>query len=461
MKNKVLVVGDILLDKYVSGSVKRISPEAPVPVVNVYEEKYVLGGAANVAYNIASLGGEVTLLGVCGYDYEGAKVVEKIQEGHIKNEVIQEKGINTIVKFRVLGNGQQIVRLDYNDKFIVNSEIRKKIIKKIDVLLCENMILVISDYNKGVVEKEICQYMIKKAKNLDIDIVVDPKGNDWYKYRNCTIITPNFNELMIYYKKNIENSCDSIKKEVSNFCSEMNIEYLLITRSEKGMLLLSKKGEFIEFKTVAKSVFDVSGEGDTVVAILALFWNQLKKEEVIELANKGAGIVVGKSGTAKVTIEELYNNQDNVRKIKKRRELIDEVSRIRNDKRIVFTNGCFDILHPGHLLFLQKASELGEFMVVAINSDKSVRAIKGKNRPVNCQEDRAYMLAILPFVDRIVIFDEEDPCELLKEMKPDVLVKGGDYQIEDILGKEYAGEVKTIEFIDGYSTSKIINRINK
>lgn len=473
---KKFVLGDCLLDRYYYGKVSRVSPEAPIPVVNISEIKHTLGGAANVAANIIDMGNEVVLCGFIGSDDDGALFNSSVQEIGIESALITSTE-KTIVKARVVGNNQQITRLDFYDTPTYDEadyEALKQVIQK-SVFLCDAAI--ISDYNKGVCRTDVCHLLIQLCNERGIPVIVDPKGLNWDKYCKADIIKPNLSEFYdictVLPKAghnggiSFSNTDECIEKYISKISERYLINSVVVTRSEKGMSLYTD-GIIRHFATEAKSVFDVSGAGDTAVATIAC---ELAKgsdiETAIKIANIASGIAVGKVGTSTVTSEELdtaissLEIDRNISKIYNSKSLTETILKQRNSgKSIVFTNGCFDLFHRGHAVLIQKAASFGDFLIVAINSDESVKRLKGKERPLNKDEDRAYVIAALEDVDAVTIFEEDTPEKLLKVIKPDVIVKGGDYTEETVVGREYADRVEIVQLVDGYSTTKIIQKRN-
>ncbi len=459
-KIKVLIVGDVMLDQYLWGNVGRISPEAPVPVVNITETRMVPGGAANVANNVASLEGEVMLLGLIGADINGQQLKSLLTERSIKHDLITS-GKPTISKIRIIGNKQQMIRLDYEETTPPDADLTDALINKINTHINNYDIVVLSDYNKGTCTPEICRHLITSAKSNNIPVIIDPKGKNWDKYRGATLVTPNMKELNDLTEMEIMNDDTSLEKHLPDLFIKLGFENLLITRSEKGMSLFD--GQALEhFPTMAREVYDVSGAGDTVIAALTLgIASGYSLRDAVEFANIAAGIVVGKIGTVPIQKSDLYRDlhlsynkiisPDDIKTVNE--------SLKKENKKIVFTNGCFDILHIGHVKYLEKAKELGDILILGLNTDNSVRRLKGEDRPVNKEDDRAAVLAGLSSVDYIVKFDDDTPLNLIKSIKPDFLVKGGDYTIENVIGGEFAGQVVLIDFVEGYSTSRIIKKL--
>ena len=461
-KGHVLVFGDIILDRYISGSVDRVSPEAPVPVLKPSNEEIRLGGAANVALNLSSLGSNTTLIGVTGKDESSTQIIDLLKKNNIKKALSKSKH-PTISKLRILASQQQLIRIDNEEEFSETdwqsslSNYRKYINLK------KNKVLIISDYEKGTLRN--IPLIIREAKKLKKIILVDPKGDDFSKYKSADIITPNFQEFERVVGK--VNSEPEITKKGKDLIKSLNLNSLLITRGSEGMTLLDKRnGKVVreDFPTEARDVFDVSGAGDTVIASIAAgLAGGFSLSESIRLANLAAGIVVGKSGTATVSQAELVPYLG----LSESYVSFNEVKVYSKDlhergKKIVFTNGCFDILHAGHVEYLEAAKELGDKLIVAINTDRSVRKLKGSSRPVNTLAHRAKVLASLQCIDKVVFFDEDTPIKLIKAIRPDVLVKGGDYKLKDIVGhkevSQSGGSVVTIPLVKGLSTSKIISK---
>lgn len=457
----VLVIGDLMLDKYYFGNVRRISPEAPVPVVKVNREVYTLGGAGNVVNNIINLKAKAYVIGAIGKD-SNKNVIKQLLDEKQVNYHLLERNLPTITKIRVVGEHQQIVRIDFEEVKPLEQEELERVKQYILSLINKVDCLVISDYGKGMVTFELSQFVIKQAQEKNLPVIVDPKGSDWNKYRGATVVTPNLKELSDLLKMEIKNDDKEIETYGQEVRRKYSLTYLLVTRSEKGMSLITAN-EVYHIRSEAKEVYDVSGAGDTVVATLATAMSTgINTLDAVKIANTAAGIVVGKIGTAPITLNELRNVLNGYRnkKLKNLQDLLTEVAMLKaKGKKIVFTNGCFDILHRGHIEYLKEAKELGDVLIVGLNSDDSVRKIKGKDRPINKQEDRAELLASLEFVDYVVIFDEDIPYNLIKEIKPDVLVKGGDYKLEEIMGKEFAKKTITLPFIEGYSTTSIIEKM--
>ncbi|WP_449621685.1 D-glycero-beta-D-manno-heptose-7-phosphate kinase [Robertmurraya sp. Marseille-Q9965] len=462
----VLVIGDLMLDKYYFGDIKRISPEAPVPVVNLKEETKTLGGAANVANNLVHLGCKVSLAGVVGNDQGREELFELLEYKGVDVSGIVTDNRFTTTKTRIISGNQQVLRIDQEEQIEITDASLKQfeewISAKFNTEIYDSII--ISDYGKGFCRKELCQLAISFAKKKGIPIVIDPKGEDWGKYIGATMITPNLKELGDLLRKDILNQDQTIYEYGPMLRNKYALEYLLITRSEQGMSLIGAD-EMLHIPTLAKEVFDVSGAGDTVISTLAaLMGIGIPINDAVKVANIAAGIVVGKVGTYAVheddLIEELELLNEDKNKIyfdKKYQSIINKWKS--KGHSIIFTNGCFDLLHIGHATYLQRAKKMGDKLIVGLNSDESVKRLKGASRPIVLERDRAKMLSFFEFVDAVIVFDEDTPENLIADIRPDVLVKGGDYQAEAVLGKEYAGRVEILPFVDGYSTTTIIEKI--
>ena len=461
-KGKVIVFGDIMLDKYLSGSIDRISPEAPVPVLNPSSEEIRLGGAANVALNLSSLGVKTTLLGVTGKDDDSEKIIDLLKLNKIRFS-LRRSVVPTISKTRLLSSQQQLIRIDEEEKFS-DADWKASLSQFLKLVNQDNnKVFVLSDYGKGTLMDT--KLIIRRAKAKGKIILIDPKGKDFSKYVGADLITPNLNEFMEVVGKIASEK--ELTKKGKNLIKSLKLKALLITRGPDGMTLLENKNNKIkrtDFPTQARDVFDVSGAGDTVIASVASgLAADFTLEESIRLANIAAGIVVGKLGTASVYLDEIrphYEKRIPYLNLEGARSLV-ELFRERNQK-IVFTNGCFDILHAGHVEYLEAAKSKGDKLIVGINSDRSVSQLKGSKRPINKLIHRAKVLGSLRCVDEVVMFDEETPIKLIKSLKPDFLVKGGDYKVQDIVGydvvSKYGGSVITIPLIKGLSTTKILNQ---
>ncbi|QOP40806.1 D-glycero-beta-D-manno-heptose-7-phosphate kinase [Sulfurimonas marina] len=461
----ILVVGDLMIDHYLWGSCERISPEAPVQVVDIAKETAVLGGAGNVINNLKSLGAEVSVASVIGDDENGAELTGMLQDISVdtSNLVIQE-GRHTSKKSRIIAVSQQILRYDKESKDDIEAASTKNIVESLKNNIEEYDAIILSDYGKGVLTEELCQAVISLAKSKNKKVLVDPKGKDFSKYKGAYLLTPNKKEAQIATEIDIVDE-NSLTDALLKLKQECDLDISMITLSEDGIATYDEKLHISP--TVAKEVFDVTGAGDTVIASMAYALSLGKSiEDSAAFANLAAGVVVGKIGSATVTIDEIKEYEASLHKstsdahIKSFEDIKRLVDRYKvNGKKVVFTNGCFDILHVGHVKYLQVAKSFGDILIVGLNSDESVSRLKGPTRPVNIAEDRAYLLAALEAVDFVVPFEDDTPYELIKMIEPDVLVKGGDYEGKVVVGTEFAKELKLVDFVDGKSTTKTIEKI--
>lgn len=455
-----------MLDRYWSGGTGRISPEAPVPVVNVSGSEDRPGGAANVAVNVATLGAKVTLLGMCGHDENARILKEKLSSFDINCEFFEVPERDTITKLRVMSRNQQLLRLDFEKSF---ADVDKSaLLTTFNQALDDVDIVILSDYAKGCLSDP--QSLIRAAKQKGKKVIVDPKGSDFEKYANATLITPNVAEL--YAVVGEQDNEQSLVASAQSLKASLSLDGLLLTRSEDGMTLFETGEDEFHLPAKAKEVYDVTGAGDTVVSTLAVaLASRLPMQAACVLANLAASVVVGKLGTSTVTNTELALavgeqsvHLDGGVMSEEQLAIAMRASKSRGE-RIVMTNGCFDILHSGHVSYLEEAAQLGDRLIVAVNTDRSVTELKGPGRPVNNVNRRMAVLAGLSAVDWVVPFEEDTPQRLIARLLPDILVKGGDYKIEDIAGGkeviENGGEVKVLTFEDGVSTTGIIERITK
>ncbi|MBT0730421.1 bifunctional D-glycero-beta-D-manno-heptose-7-phosphate kinase/D-glycero-beta-D-manno-heptose 1-phosphate adenylyltransferase HldE [Rosenbergiella nectarea] len=459
----VLVIGDVMLDRYWYGPTQRISPEAPVPVVKVDEVEQRPGGAANVAMNVAALGAASRIIGLTGEDEAAEQLNVALTQVGVDCQFVALATHPTITKLRVLSRNQQLIRLDFEEPFDLQQS--KKIAERMPLALDNVGAVVLSDYAKGALAD--IQPLITQAREAGIPVLIDPKGHDFSRYRGATLLTPNLSEFEAVVGK-----CHSEQQLVEKgmaLLESCQLSALLVTRSEQGMTLLQPNKAPLHLPTQAQEVFDVTGAGDTVIGVLAAsLANGCTLEEASFLANTAAGIVVGKLGTSTVTPIELENalharpedgfgimSQSTLQKAL-------DAARQRGEK-IVMTNGCFDILHAGHVSYLTHARKLGDRLIVAVNSDASTARLKGPTRPINKLENRMIVLGALGAVDWVIPFEEETPQRLIAELLPDLLVKGGDYRPEDVAGGAEViangGEVRILNFEEGLSTTNIINKI--
>ena len=462
---KILVIGDLMIDHYLWGDCERISPEAPVQVVDIVNETTVLGGAGNAINNLNTLGADVSVCSVIGNDDNGRELIQMLESINIKTDyIIIEEDRKTSKKSRVIAVSQQVLRYDNESKNDIDSVSVNKILNSLENDISSYDIVVLSDYAKGVLTDELCQGVINAANKSDVKVLVDPKGSDFSKYRGAYLLTPNKKEAVLSTGIEIVDN-KSLKAALKKLKTECDLGLSLITLSEDGIATYDNEVKI--FPTVAKEVFDVTGAGDTVIASIAFALSVGKSiEDTAAFANLAAGVVVGKIGSATVTIDEIEEYEASLHKstsdahIKTFDEIKTIINRYRaNGKKVVFTNGCFDILHVGHVKYLQVAKSFADILIVGLNSDESVSRLKGPSRPVNIAEDRAYLLAALEAVDFVVPFGDDTPYNLIKMIEPDVLVKGGDYEGKEVVGTEFASELKLVDFVDGKSTTKTIEKI--
>ena len=458
----VLVVGDVMLDRYWHGSASRISPEAPVPVVRVTRTEDRPGGAANVALNIAALGASAVLVGVTGQDEAAAALVEQLRSVGVHTDFQQLAGQPTIVKLRAMSRQQQLLRMDFEERFEVDAAaLLQQVVSRLDSV----KVLVLSDYGKGSLVNH--QELIQAARAKGVAVLADPKGTDFSIYRGATLLTPNQAEF-----EAVAGVCTDEQQLLERgtlMLQDLELEALLVTRGEQGMTLIRKDQPALHLPAQAREVFDVTGAGDTVISTLATALAAGEElPEAMHLANVAAGIVVGKLGTATISAPELRRAvQGELRHGRGMLGLQQLKAAVADAKargeRVVFTNGCFDILHAGHVHYLEQARELGDRLIVAVNDDASVTALKGPGRPINSVDRRMAVLAGLGAVDWVTSFADDTPRALLEQLQPDVLVKGGDYGVDGVVGADivraYGGEVRVLGLVENSSTTAIVEKI--
>ena len=469
-KRSILVVGDMMLDRYYIGAVDRISPEAPVPVFRKTHERSVAGGAANVATNLVAAGQDVSLLSAIGDDESGSKLIDILSKSDIDCSLVVKSSKPTITKTRFLAeNNQQVLRLDEEDSRDIDDSEWHAVIQKLEGQIKKFKAVVISDYLKGFLTPALTQAVINLARKNNIKVFADIKDPILSKYKGTDLIKPNLNELIALSGMNVTSQEDLVAA-AEKLLRECDTQYVLCTQGAKGMTLVSRDHEPVFISAVGKEVFDVTGAGDTVIAYLvACFVNGYSLLEAMRIANIASGIQISKVGTSCVYPDEVQTAMNDLMMAKQAerryisREQIPLIRKCYRNKKIVFTNGCFDILHVGHMRYLRQAAQLGDLLIVGVNTDASVRRIKGNSRPINALQDRVEMLSALDFVDYVVVFDEETPFEVIKELQPDVLVKGGDYSIDQIVGKDlvrsHGGEVVVLPLVAEKSSTNIINKI--
>ncbi len=462
---RVLVVGDVMLDRYWHGGTSRISPEAPVPVVRVGESEDRPGGAANVALNIAALGAAASITGVTGQDEAAAVLSQRLQAAGVLCDFEQLADVPTITKLRVISRHQQLIRLDFEEPFSALDT--DHFAGRVEQLLDGKQVMILSDYGKGALQNH--QQLIQMARARGIAVLVDPKGRDFSIYKGATLLTPNLSEF-----ETIVGACadeETLVQKGRALLAELELEALLVTRGEHGMTLIRADQPELHLPARAREVFDVTGAGDTVISVLAAgLAAGVELPQAVALANIAAGIVVAKLGTAAISAPELRRavqaEQGAERGVVSHEQLLIALDDARaHGEKIVFTNGCFDILHAGHVGYLEDARKLGDRLVLAINSDASVKRLKGEGRPINPVERRMAVLAGLEAVDWVTFYEDDTPEDLLRQVKPDVLVKGGDYGVDQVVGAEivqaYGGDVKVLSFFDNCSTTAIVEKIKE
>ena len=465
-----LVIGDLMLDRYLWGKVERVSPEAPVPVVLIEKENARPGGAANVAANLVGLGLSCRLLGCVGEDDAGSQLTAAIaQSGVLTDGIVKLPHRPTVTKTRIIGGHQQMLRLDRESDRAFDAQERQALEAALRAVLGQKpAIVVLSDYAKGVLHPELCQLVIGLCRDASIPVLADPKGRDYSKYAGATALTPNRRETADACGES--GAIEALLDAAEALCQRLKLDFLAVTRSEEGISLL-EDGHRLHIPAMAKQVFDVSGAGDTVIATLAAgMVAGLSHHDALHLANLAAGIVVGQVGTVAINREQLLAeiaSED----MREQADKVCDLPRLQSHvagwraagERIVFTNGCFDLLHAGHVTYLEAARKLGDRLIVGLNTDRSVSALKGPTRPVIHEQDRARVMAALEVVDAVILFDEDTPLNLIEVIRPEVLVKGDDYTEDQVVGgaevKSWGGRVALVPIVPGRSTSNIIGKI--
>ncbi len=464
---KLLVIGDLMIDHYLWGSCERISPEAPVQIVNVKSESVVLGGAGNVINNLNALGAKVDVISVIGDCEISDELKTLLTDIRVNTQyLITQKDRITSKKSRIIASQQQVVRYDRESTDEISSESKNSVLDSFRNIIENYDGVLLSDYGKGVLTSELTQALITIANENGKKVLVDPKGLDYSKYKGAYLLTPNKKEAGEAMQVNIKDDA-SLTQAITQLKTECDLDVSLITLSEQGVAIYDDA--LRTHPTVAREVFDVTGAGDTVLASLGFALAcEYGIDDAVEFANLAAGIVVGKIGSATATLNEIIEYESSLNKSTSDEHIktLGEITALSQElkargKKIIFTNGCFDILHAGHVRYLETAKSYGDVLILGLNSDKSVTALKGKGRPINIQIDRAYILAALEAVDYVVIFDEDTPYNLIKAIKPHILVKGGDYEGKDVVGQDIADELKLVQFVDGKSTTRTIEKIQK
>lgn len=461
----ILVIGDLMIDHYLWGDCNRISPEAPVQVIDLKEETSSLGGAGNVVNNLKTLGAHVDVLTVVG-DCENTTHLKKLLN-QIKvrtNFLITEKNRVTSKKTRVISSNQQVVRYDNESIDDISKTSESKLLKTFHKIINEYDVLLLSDYGKGVLTDSLTKKVIQASKKLRIKTLIDPKGKDFSKYSGAHLITPNKREAELATGIKISDN-NSLKNAIKKLKQTLNLDISMITLSEEGIAIYDKGLKI--FPATVRSVFDVTGAGDTVLSSLG-FALAIKNDINLaaKLSNLAAGVVVGKIGSATASMNEIIEYESSLHKSSSDVHIKnwDEIQSLVNDfkiqkKKIAFTNGCFDIVHSGHIRYLEKSKTFADILIVGINSDKSVSKLKGSSRPINTEKDRAFIIAALECVDYVVIFEEDTPEKLIKFISPDILVKGSDYKKSEVVGNEYVDDVRLVQLVEGKSTTNIIEKI--
>ena len=470
-KKNILVIGDLMLDRYLIGSVNRISPEAPVPVLLLKDSQDRAGGAANVAANLNGLGLQTQIIGCIGDDAAGVTLKKIITDSGVDTAlVMMSKHRPTISKTRVMSGNQQIVRIDDESAVAFTKEENICLFNNVAKALKEKTaIVILSDYAKGLLSEASCKLIIKQCKILGIPVIADPKGRDYSKYKGATALTPNKKETAEVSGIDMENT-EALLIAAKQLKEDLGLDFIAVTRGEEGITFIDNI-HTTNIPATAKKVFDVSGAGDTVIATLAAgLVHGLTPHDSLQLSNIAASIVVGKVGTVPVLHAELLNalksegSQSQTDKIFDQTQLV-ALTKYWKDtqQRIVFTNGCFDLLHAGHVIYLEAAKKTGDRLILGLNTDRSVSALKGPSRPVICEDDRARVVAALSSVDAVILFDEDTPLQLICAIKPDVIVKGEDYTVDQVVGgtevRSWGGRVILIPLVQGRSTSNIITKL--
>ena len=464
---RLLVIGDLMIDHYLWGSCERISPEAPVQVVNVKSESAVLGGAGNVINNLNALGAQVDVISVIGDCEISDELKALLTDIKVNTQyLITQKDRITSKKSRIIASQQQVVRYDRESTDEISSESQKEILTTFRSIIEDYDAVLLSDYGKGVLTFELTQSLISIANENNKKVLVDPKGLDYSKYTGAFLLTPNKKEASEATQIIIKDET-SLTQAITQLKTQCDLDVSLITLSEQGVAIYDNK--LRTHPTVAREVFDVTGAGDTVLASLGFALAcEYEIDDAVEFSNLAAGVVVGKIGSATATLNEIIEYESSLNKSTSDEHIktLSEIATLSEElkargKKIIFTNGCFDILHAGHVRYLETAKSYGDILILGLNSDRSVTALKGEGRPINIQMDRAYILAALEAVDYVVVFDEDTPYNLIKAIKPHVLVKGGDYEGKEVVGQDIADELKLVQFVDGKSTTRTIEKIQK
>jgi len=462
---KILVIGDLMIDHYLWGECERISPEAPIPIVNIDDENTVLGGAGNVVNNLVALGAQTDILSVigdCDIANELGTLLSNINVS--TNHLVKEKGRLSSKKSRIIASHQQVIRYDRESDYDISEKSQQTLFDQYKKILKQYDIVLLSDYGKGVLTDSLTRDLIQEANNLGIKVLVDPKGINYFKYSGAYLLTPNKKEASLATNIDIIDD-SSLLRAITQLKEKCSLNVSLITLSENGVAIYDN--DLRVHPTMAREVYDVTGAGDTVLATLGYaLSSNYDIDQAVEFANLAAGVVVGKIGSATASIDEINDYKSSLHQSFSEEHIktlieIEVLSTKLKDKgkKIVFTNGCFDILHAGHVRYLETAKSFGDILMVGVNSDKSVRTLKGETRPINSEQDRALLIASLEAVDYVIIFNEDTPYELINAIKPHTLVKGGDYAGQKVVGQDLVSELRLVNFIEGKSTTRTIEKI--
>ena len=464
---KILVIGDLMIDFYLLGTSERISPESPVPIIDIHNEKTLLGGAGNVINNLKALGSKIDVISVLGDCNNSIELKNLLEEINISTKyLIIQKGRIASKKTRIIVTKQQVVRYDRESSNEISIDSQNTILDTFKKIISSYDIVILSDYGKGVLTSNLTQSLIITAKKNGKKVLIDPKGQNYSKYKGAYLLTPNKNEASEASNINIIND-DSLEVAITELKAKFDLDVSIITLSEGGVAVYDN--QFRIHPTIAREVFDVTGAGDTIIAALGFsLASGINIDDAIEFANLAAAVVVGKIGSASATHNEIneYESSINQSSSEKHIKTLKEITSLTKNlktkgKRIVFTNGCFDLIHMGHISYLESAKSLGDILIIGLNSDRSITALKGESRPINVQSDRAHILAALEVVDYVVIFDEDTPYNLINAIKPNILVKGSDYEGQKVVGQDIVDELKFIKFIPNKSSSLTIKKIQK
>jgi D-beta-D-heptose 7-phosphate kinase / D-beta-D-heptose 1-phosphate adenosyltransferase len=467
---KVLIIGDLMLDEYIFGDVTRISPEAPVPILKEGHREWSLGGAANVALNCKQIGCHINIVGIINnQDRSGKKICSLLYKNGISIKgIIKSKDRITTSKKRIMAHNQQLLRIDSENTNPLTENEFLSLKNKIEQLLTPHTIVLMSDYSKGILSEDVISYIIEKSKQLGCLVLLDPKGPNFGKYKNINYLKPNlkeFGQILDFFRLS---PYDPINQNAKKICDLLNLDGIFITMGDKGIQFVSKKEDFF-VPACKKEVFDITGAGDTVFAYLALgFAHKLPIEHCLKLANHAAAVAISHLKTYAVSLDDLIEkNNDSTDKIFSDWALLKvELDWLKaEDKKIVFTNGCFDLLHSGHIHLLNEAKKQGDILVAALNTDASIKRLKGPGRPIKDQVERAKVLAAIGVIDFITFFDQDTPKELIEYIIPDILVKGGDYSKDTIVGYDFVkangGTIHIVDYQEGLATTKIIETIKQ